>query len=859
MEENINQGTNNVQQELEESSSFNFRTIFTALVLNWQWFVLSIIICLSAAAIKLRYATPIYQSYAKLLIKEDEDNGRRGSRSYIANSSTLGIMSNSTGIDNEMEILKSSTLACEAVTELKLYTVYTLEGRIKDHLLYKNQPINVDLDTAHIATLQMPIQLTIGKEGDKLRVVGSYTYVPENPDKPSKWFAIDRTFESLPATINTSVGAITLSSNSGIQLPANRKEFVTIYPPKMVAGKYSGSLDVSQLSKNTSIAGLTLTDEIPQRANDYLRQLVFSYNKQANEDKNEIAMRTELFINSRLEKINTELGATEGSLEATKRQYKIVSPEATGALGYTNTDSYTQKLADMDMQIELLRSLQEYINDPSNKYQTLPSNVGLSDAAAATLINDYNKIVMERNRLLRSANENSPTITPLTAQLDDLSASIRRAMAQVQRNAKIQRNSILQEYNRYSSMIYSTPEQERVLTQIGRQQEVKSGLYLMLLQKREENSISLAATADKGKLIDNPVSLGKISPKTYMVLLIALVLGIAIPGCILFLINFFRYKIEGHDDVARLTELPIIGDVAVASESVKTKADIVVHENKNNVMEEVFRSIRSNIQFMLKEEEKVIMFTSTTSGEGKTFTAANLAVSFALLGKKVLVMGLDIRKPRLTTLFELNKEKIGITNLLVHENPTHEEILENITNSGVNQYLDIMPAGPIPPNPAELVSRESLDKVFAILRKEYDYIIVDTAPVGLVTDTVVIARIADLTVYMCRADYTPKSSFELINSLSSQKKLPQICIVINGIDMSKKKYGYYYGYGKYGKYGRYGRYSGYGSKYGGYGSKYGGYGSYGSYGSTYTSYGAYGNYSDSNYGNKNDDSIKRKK
>ena len=216
-------------------------------------------------------------------------------------------------------------------TELKLYTVYTLEGRIKDHLLYKNQPINVDLDTAHIATLQMPIQLTIGKEGDKLRVVGSYTYVPENPDKPSKWYSIDRIFESLPATINTSVGAITLSSNSGIQLPANRKEFVTIYPPKMVAGKYSGSLDVSQLSKNTSIAGLTLTDEIPQRANDYLRQLVFSYNKQANEDKNEIAMRTELFINSRLEKINTELGATEGNLEATKRQYKIVSPEATGA------------------------------------------------------------------------------------------------------------------------------------------------------------------------------------------------------------------------------------------------------------------------------------------------------------------------------------------------------------------------------------------------------------------------------------------------------------------------------------------------------------------------------------------------
>ena len=851
MEGNNNQqGLYNVQQELEEGSSFDFKIIYTTLILNWQWFVLSLIICLSAAAIMLRYTTPMYQSYAKLLIKDDNNGGRRGGRSYIANSSTLGMMTNTEGIDNEMEILKSTQLATEAVKQLKLYTVYTLEGHIKDHLLYKNQPVNVDLDMAHIETLKRPISLVIDKdENGKLHVTGTYTYVPEDPDKPSKTYAINRTFDVLPARISTSVGIITFTANTLSPMPEDRNELVTIYPPKMIAGKYSGALTVNQLSKSTSIAGLTLTDEMPQRANDYLKQLVFSYNMQANEDKNEIAMRTEQFINSRLEKINTELGATEGSLEATKRQYKIVSPEATGTLGFTNTDQFTQKLADMDMQIELLHSLQQYMNEPGNKYQTLPSNVGLNDAAASTLINDYNKIVMERNRLLRSANENSPTITPLTAQLDDLSSSIRRAMTQVQRNAQIQRNSIQQEFNRYSSMIYSSPEQERVLNQIGRQQEVKSGLYLMLLQKREENSISLAATADKGKLIDDPVSFGQISPKKSIILLIALVIGLAVPTIVLFLINFFRYKIEGHEDVARLTTLPIIGDVAIASETAKTKADIVVHENKNNVMEEVFRSIRSNIQFMLKEDQKVIMFTSTTSGEGKTFTAANLAVSFALLGKKVLVMGLDIRKPRLTNLFELKDKHIGITNLLVHDNPTREDICANILNSGVNRNLDIMPAGPIPPNPAELVSRESLDNIFAALRKEYDYIIVDTAPVGLVTDTLMIARVADLTVYMCRADYTPKSSFEFINSLSAQKKLPQISIVINGIDMSKKKYGYYYGYGKYGKYGRYGKSGSYGSKYGGNYS--------GNYGLNYTSYGAYGNYADSNYGNKKDDSIKR--
>ena len=850
MEEKNNLEAYKSQQETEESSSFDFRVILTTLILNWQWFVLSIIICLSVAAIKLRYTTPIYQSYAKLLIKDEEGNGRRSNRSYLATSSNLGMMTNSAGIDNEMEVLKSSELACETVKDLKLYTVYTTEGRIKDNLTYKTQPITVDLDAEHIETLKVPIKLSIEKKGGKLHVSGLYTYVPNDPEIATKEYSIDRTFESLPATINTSVGIITFTNTPGGQKLTDRKENVTIYPPKMIAAKYCNALAINQLSKNTSIASLTLTDEIPARANDYLKQLIFCYNQQANEDKNEIAMRTEQFINSRLEKINTELGATEGNLEATKRQYKTVSMEATGTLGFTNVDQYTQKLADMDMQIELLRSMQDYMNEPSNKYQTLPSNVGLNDDAATELINNYNKIVMERNRLLRTVNESNPTVTPLTAQLDDLAASIRHAMKQVQHNAQIQRNSIQQEFNRYSNMIYSSPEQERVLTQIGRQQEVKSGLYLMLLQKREENSISLAATADKGKLIDDPISIGQISPKSLLVMLIALVLGIGIPAGVLFLINFFRYKIEGHEDVARLTTLPIIGDVAIASETAKTKADIVVHENKNNVMEEVFRSIRSNIQFMLKEDQKVIMFTSTTSGEGKTFTAANLAVSFALLGKKVLVMGLDIRKPRLTNLFELKDKNIGITNLLVHDNPTREDICANILNSGVNRNLDIMPAGPIPPNPAELVSRESLDNIFATLRKEYDYIIVDTAPVGLVTDTLMIARVADLTVYMCRADYTPKSSFEFINSLSAQKKLPQVSIVINGIDMSKKKYGYYYGYGKYGKYGRYGKSGSYGSKYGDNNGS--------NYGLNYSSYGAYGNYADSYYGNKEDDSIKRK-
>jgi capsular exopolysaccharide synthesis family protein len=317
-----------------------------------------------------------------------------------------------------------------------------------------------------------------------------------------------------------------------------------------------------------------------------------------------------------------------------------------------------------------------------------------------------------------------------------------------------------------------------------------------------------------------------------------------LPALILFLRNLFRYKIEGHEDVVRLTELPIVADVPVASDDVKTAAGIVVQENKNNQIDEIFRGMRTNIQFMLKEQQKVILFTSSSPGEGKTFNAANLAVSFALLGKKVILCGLDIRKPALGRLFGMSDHHEGITHLLTKDMVTQSMVQEQITPSGVNPNLDLLLAGPTPPNPTELLARQSFEQVLVLLREQYDYVILDTAPVGIVSDTLQIGRVTDITVFICRADYTPKSSFGLINALAEEKKMPNPCVVLNGIDMSKRKYGYYYGYGYYGKYGRYG----YG-KYG-YGNSRYGYGNYGNYGS-------YGRYAQSHYGSKDDNSIKR--
>ena len=827
--------------DLEEGSSFDIRTIFTLVVLNWQWFILSMFIFVCGAALYVRYATPTYQMSVKMLIKEEQNNRR--SNNMLANMQDLGFITNSAGIDNEMEILASRRLALEAVKDLKLYVEYYAKGRIKESLVYKYQPISADLDPESLDSLYSRMKniiMKVEKENGEYHVTSKDKTLP-----------FEASFASLPATIETPLGNITFTMN--VASPIGMKDgddlTIIINSPIITASRYTNLLKVAPTSKLTSIALLTISDQNPERASDYLKQLALCYNRQANADKNEIAIKTEEFINTRLEKINSELGATEGELESYKKRNNLTQLRIDASQVISQSNNYTDRLSQANTQMQLLDYLREYVSNPSNEYQIIPSNVGLTDPISASLINTYNQQVQDRNRLLEAASATSPQVLTLTNTLDRLKTSIQDALMQARKAADIQRQGIQQQYNIYQNKVANTPEQERILTQIGRQQEVKSGLYLMLLQKREENSISLAATADKGRLIDDPQFGGKVSPKSSIIMLAAIILGFAIPLLLTYMLQFLRYKIEGHEDVMRLTKLPIVADVAVASESAKTSAGIVVHENKNNQTDEIFRSMRTNIQFMLKENQKVILFTSTQSGEGKTFNAANLSVSFALLGKKTILLGLDIRKPALGRLFGITDRQKGITSLLVKDQITWNELQDQIVPSGVNANLDLLLAGPIPPNPTELLAREGLSNIITMLREEYDYIILDTAPVGLVTDTLQIGRCADVTAFVCRADYTPKTSFGLINTLNSEQKLPNMCIVINGIDMSKKKYGYYYGYGKYGKYGRYGYGYGYG-RYGRYGYGTGGYGSYGSYG-------AYGTYADSHYGNKNDDSVKK--
>ena len=547
-----------------------------------------------------------------------------------------------------------------------------------------------------------------------------------------------------------------------------------------------------------------------QCGQDFINQLLEMYNRNTNNDKNEIAQKTAEFIDERISIISKELGSTEADLETFKRDAGITDLTSEAQIALAGNAEYEKKSVENRTQISLVNDLRKYLR--GNEYEVLPSNVGLQDAALIGAIERYNEMLVERKRLLRTSTENNPTIVNLDTSIRAMKANVQATLEGTLQGLMITKSNLDREASRYSRRISNAPGQERAYVSIARQQEIKAGLYLMLLQKREENAIALAATANNAKIIDEAIADDTpVSPKRSMIYLIALVLGVGIPVGIIYLIELTKFKIEGRADVEKLTSVPIIGDIPLTDEKNDKNGSIAVFENKNNLMSETFRNIRTNLQFMLDNDQKVILVTSTVSGEGKSFVSANLAISLSLLGKKVVIVGLDIRKPGLNKVFHLSNKEKGITQYL--SNP-ETDLMELVQPSDINKNLFILPGGSVPPNPTELLARNGLDKAIEILKQNFDYVIMDTAPIGMVTDTLLVGRVADLSVYVCRADYTHKAEYTLINELAIEKKLSKLCTVINGVDLKKRKYGYYYGYGKYGKYYGYGKRYGYSYGYG---------------------------------------------
>ena len=577
-----------------------------------------------------------------------------------------------------------------------------------------------------------------------------------------------------------------------------------------VAKGYCNSLSIAPTSKTTSVAVISLKNSSLQRGQDFINQLLEMYNRNTNNDKNEIAQKTAEFIDERIGIISKELGSTEADLESFKRDAGITDLTSEAQIALAGNAEYEKKSVENRTQISLVNDLRKYLR--SNEYEVLPSNVGLQDAALIGAIERYNEMLVERKRLLRTSTENNPAIVNLDTSIRAMKANVQATLEGTLQGLMITKSNLDREASRYSRRISNAPGQERAYVSIARQQEIKAGLYLMLLQKREENAIALAATANNAKIIDEAIADDiPVSPKRSMIYLIALVLGVGIPVGIIYLVELTKFKIEGRADVEKLTSVPVVGDIPLTDEKNDKNGSIAVFENKNNLMSETFRNIRTNLQFMLDNDQKVILVTSTISGEGKSFVSSNLAISLSLLGKKVVIVGLDIRKPGLNKVFQLSNKERGITQYL--SNP-ETDLMELVQLSDVNKNLFILPGGTVPPNPTELLARNGLDRAIETLKKNFDYVILDTAPIGMVTDTLLIGRVADLSVYVCRADYTHKAEYTLINELSFEKKLPNLCTVINGVDLKKRKYGYYYGYGKYGKHYGYGKRYGYGYGYG---------------------------------------------
>ena len=788
----------------QSEEQFNIQEILFRCLVHWPWFVFSVIVCIACAWGYLRLTTPVYNISATVLIKDDKKGGGTSVSSELERMGLDGFVSSSGNVDNEIEVLRSKSLSEEVVNNLGLFVTYMDEDELPKKELYQTSPVLVSLTPQEADKLpgRMEVAMTLQPTGvmDVQMKVGDKEYRKE--------------FEKLPAVFPTDEGTVAFFVNNDT-LSAVRPESVTkerhitafINRPFSVAKGYASSLSIAPTSKTTSVVVISLKNTNPRRGRDFINKLLEMYNINANNDKNEVAQKTAEFIDARIGIISKELGSTEQDLENFKRTAGITDLSSEAQIALTGNAEYEKKRVENQTQINLIVDLQKYLQ--GSEYEVLPANVGLQDGGLVGAISRYNEILIERNRLLRTSTESNPAIVNLNTSIRAMRSNVQATLDATLKGLQITKADLDREASRYSRRISDAPTQERQFVSIARQQEIKAGLYLMLLQKREENAITLAATANNAQIIDAAIADDNpVSPKRMMVYLVALFFGMGIPVGIIYLIGLTKFKIEGRADIEKLTSLPVVGDIPLADEK---SGSIAVFENKNNLMSETFRNVRTNLQFMLENGKNVILVTSTISGEGKSFVSSNLAISLSLLGKKVVIVGLDIRKPGLNKVFNIPQKDHGITQFLT--NPSMN-LMDLVQPSDINRNLFILPGGAVPPNPTELLARDGLEKAIETLKTNFDYVILDTAPVGMVTDTLLIGRTADLSVYVCRADYTRKAEFTLVNELSENKKLLNLCVAINGLDLQKKKYGYYYGYGKYGKYYGYGKRYGYGYGYG---------------------------------------------
>ncbi len=767
----------------EEESNQNLWELASLFIKYWKWIALGLIVAAVIALIYLRYTTPVYNVSATIILKEEQTGRPSQSIGTLDELAMLGAVTN---VDNEIFILQSRSLIRSVINRLNLHTSYIVKGRIKETDLYTLSPVVVAMSQDDQDRLTTNIELEMQLRQDSaVYVRGKF-----------KHQVMDTLLTRLPALIPTDYGNITFTRRVGVK-PDYRELHVLIQHPNAVISDYRGNLIVSQTSRNASVLKMDLKTPYPQKGRDFLAMLVEVYNHEAIEDKNQEAMNTQLFIDERIGIIDQELGTAERNVEQYKQSQGLTDIQTDLQRDMQMGSVYEQQLVEVATQLNVVNSLNDYLNNPANKNKTIPSNIGVDDPTLQATTSEYNRLLLERERLSQSMTDDNPAMRRMNEQIEGLRQSIGSSINSVQQGLQIRQREARNQANLFGGRVSNVPTQEREFMELSREQQIKASLFLMLLQKREENALALAAFANKAKVLDEPANGGKVAPRTMIVGMAALLLGLLIPMGIIYLKDLLSFRITSRSDVDKISKLPILGDIPTFDE----EGNMAVKENETRQIDEAFRMLRTNLLLTLGADNKVVVFTSTVSGEGKTFVALNTAISLSLLNKKVLLVGLDLRVPRLTDYLKL-ETKNGFTNYLSGFNTDLNSL---IVPSKLTDNLFVLPAGPIPPNPAELLSRPSLDKAIEKLKGEYDLIIIDSSPASQVTDTLIINRVSDATVYMCRANYSSKGNLRYANELMQQKKLKNMVLVVNDVDDFHHGYGYGYGYG-------YGRSYGYGYK-----------------------------------------------
>lgn len=777
MKEEQNIPVNNEQDELP----IDYQALLQKCLKHWRWFTVSVLACLILSFVYIRYTAPVYNISASVLIQQKGQQSSLGGLSGGA----LGMLSGLSGIsfsssfDNELEIMQSRTLLKKVVTDLGLY-ISTTQQRITGYNipLYKTSPIQVYLSPEEATELESGIKIkTIYTPEGKLTAQVQFKLKKEKQK-------IEKTFDHLPAIFPTPVGVLSFTKSDSLLTEMRKKEsgdirLVTyISSPIEAAKAYKENLGIEG-GKKTTIAQVSLQDNDKQRATDFINYLVICYNQDILDEKSKVVLQTSDFIRERMEVVNQELSTTESEIADFKQKSGLTDLSADAQLVLQESAKYEQLRIENQTQIRLVEFLRDYIQNPAHADEVIPANVGLKEEKLTAAIDEYNSLLAERRRLLRTSSESNPAVINLNDGIQTLQKSIQTTVASTLKGLQIAQNDLERQMRQFTNRINSAPQQEREYINLARQQEIKSRLYLVLLQQREENILSLGLTTDTGRIVEETLAdKYPVTPKKKIIALAALFLGLCIPAGVIFVRDSLNNKIEKRSDIKNLTNLPLLAELPHTQQA--QAKHLVVRKKQNGLMEEAFRTLRTQLLFQLDTADKVILFTSAQGEEGTTFVASHTAASLAFLGKKVVVVDMNLRRPGLPQYFSLPTDAKGMTDYL--NAPKQVRLLDLVQPSAVHANLDVLPGGALVANSTELVSQDAFADAIRQLKEKYDYVILDTAPLPLVTDTVLIGRTADSCVFVCRAGVTPKSACDYLNTLSREQKFPKLAVLLNDVE-----------------------------------------------------------------------------